>query len=278
MLEVRVGAPVSCRMAGRVMQHHGWERGEARRLDCHLLVYLLSGTAEFVQNGIRYPCRAGDALLVPAGTLYTADTPDLCEYIFFHFDAALSAADGERPYTPPDVGVSFTLPPPPDAFYLRERTETGGEFEGAFFACLARATESTRLSRLQLDAEFYALLLHLSEGVTAGETTLPPLLQQAKRQTRAHLRAPLTAGQLARMLSVSTTYLARLFRVYLHTTPTAWIHREKLSYARELLCHSGMNVTEISLYLGYMDAFYFSRQYKRLFGVSPQKDRAAHAG
>ena len=274
MLAFHLGAPPVCHMAGRVMQHRGWEHKGRRVPDCHLLVYLLAGEAVFVQNGIAYTCRAGDALLIPAGTYYTADTPDVCEFIFFHFDGDLGPAGDYRPYRPEGNAFSFTLPPPPEVFYLQEKTHTDGTLDGPFFACLARAAERTRLSRLQLDAEFYALLLRLSEGGLQEEAALPPLLARAVGQIRAQLRSPLTAGELSASLGVSTTYLARLFRTHLRSTPTAWIHREKLTYARELLSHTDMNITEIALYLGYPDAFYFSRQYKRLFGVSPQKDRA----
>ena len=72
--------------------------------------------------------------------------------------------------------------------------------------------------------------------------------------------------------NLSRSYLARLFKQYLQMTPTAYINNEKMHYAGELLQNTDMNISEIAEYLGYCDVFYFSRLYKRTFGVPPSRD------
>jgi AraC-like DNA-binding protein len=76
---------------------------------------------------------------------------------------------------------------------------------------------------------------------------------------------------LCRACEISESYAERLFKKHFGITATEYIHNEKLYYACELLRNTGLNISAIADYLGYTDVFYFSRRFKRKFGVSPTK-------
>jgi AraC-like DNA-binding protein len=86
---------------------------------------------------------------------------------------------------------------------------------------------------------------------------------------RQHVTEKITLADLSSRFSVSKQYIARLFRLHLNTTPTAYIHRAKLESARWLLTHSTMNVTEISDYLSFSGCYYFIRLFKKHYNVTP---------
>lgn len=62
-----------------------------------------------------------------------------------------------------------------------------------------------------------------------------------------------------------------MFKKHLNVTVTEYIHSQKLSYACELPRNTSLNVSEVADYLGYSDVFYFSKRFKRKYGIPPTK-------
>ena len=66
-------------------------------------------------------------------------------------------------------------------------------------------------------------------------------------------------------------YLCRLFRQELHTTPHKYLTDLRLQAAADALRMSpGSSISEIARLCGYSDPLYFSRMFKKRFGVSPR--------
>ena len=58
--------------------------------------------------------------------------------------------------------------------------------------------------------------------------------------------------------------------------PLEYINRMKISQAKAKLASGLMSVGEVAESLGYSDASYFSRYYKKLTGKSPSDDIVRH--
>ena len=67
------------------------------------------------------------------------------------------------------------------------------------------------------------------------------------------------------------TYLSRLFQRFAHTTPHRFLMRLKMNRATELLLDGDLLVKEVAARLEFADAFHFSRAFKRLYGLPPQR-------
>jgi AraC family carnitine catabolism transcriptional activator len=67
--------------------------------------------------------------------------------------------------------------------------------------------------------------------------------------------------------------LERLFRAHLDTTPSGFYLKLRLERGRGLLQQTAMSVVEISLACGFDSPSYFSRAYRKQFGLSPRLDR-----
>jgi transcriptional regulator GlxA family with amidase domain len=87
-----------------------------------------------------------------------------------------------------------------------------------------------------------------------------------------------TVAALAKQAGMSRAAFARAFRNATGQTPLAWLCRERLQRAAELLQTSDAKLAELAENAGYATEFAFSRAFKRLFGIPPARfRRAAHA-
>ena len=128
--------------------------------------------------------------------------------------------------------------------------------------------------RLMFDLCFGQLLLILSTKATGDQSTAAPsLLMQTIDYIHAHFQQPLSLEGLSEQLHVSKSYLARLFRQHTRMTVTNYINNIKPDYAAQMLRFSSKSIREISEYIGYQDAAYFSRIFRKRFGMSPLKFR-----
>jgi AraC-like DNA-binding protein len=85
----------------------------------------------------------------------------------------------------------------------------------------------------------------------------------------------LTPAVIAAQLNVS---LRQLYRAFAGTeSPAARIRRRRLERAAEILAGRGLgNVEQVALECGFESAEYFSRAFRREFGLSPRAYRTAH--
>jgi AraC-like DNA-binding protein len=80
-----------------------------------------------------------------------------------------------------------------------------------------------------------------------------------------------TAAEAAGHCGLAQETLNRLFRRFAHTTPYQFLLRRKMSRAAELLLDAGVRVKEVAAELGFGDPAHFTRAFKRLYGVAPEK-------
>ncbi len=275
LLSLDLTMPPSCDMFGRMMQRNGWRRKFIHVNENHLLVFVISGSASFHVDGEKVSLCAGDALVVPAGVPYEANTDNLCEYYFFRFRGALSTGGQKPEYPAAERRISFTVPPlPHQTVVFPVKTSLQDHYQKLYqsiIACVEYNSGGTFSQRLALDFELSKILLLLSqiEEQNTKATPYPLVMEQMLTYIRKHLTQPLTTSDVCRNCGISASYGARLFRQHLHMTITAYILSEKLYYACELMNSAGMNISQIAAYLGFCNVYYFSKCFKAKFGKAP---------
>jgi AraC family L-rhamnose operon transcriptional activator RhaR len=75
--------------------------------------------------------------------------------------------------------------------------------------------------------------------------------------------------ELAREVGLSVSHLHREFRSQLGITPMAWLARTRAELAASLLLQSDRPVGWIGTQVGWSDPNYFSRCFRRAYGLSP---------
>ncbi len=100
----------------------------------------------------------------------------------------------------------------------------------------------------------------------------PKLLQVVARM-EATLEMPMSRAELALGVGLSTRQLERLFRKYLHRTPTRFYLELRLERARLLLRQTSMSVLDVALACGFVSASHFSKCYREHFARRPGEER-----
>jgi AraC-like DNA-binding protein len=117
------------------------------------------------------------------------------------------------------------------------------------------------------------LLLHELRAARVAEQTaqaVPPTLTRMQEYIAVHLAEQLTVGRVAAAVSISESSAERLFRGHTGRSVGAWITERRMDVARTLLRTTRRSVAEIGLEVGFRDASYFSRAFRRLNGVPPK--------
>lgn len=81
----------------------------------------------------------------------------------------------------------------------------------------------------------------------------------------------ITVEKLAAECEISVSYLRRLFTYCLGSSPVEYIIDLRLEYAKEMICSGEFSVTAAAEKSGFNDISYFSRTFKKHFGISPIK-------
>lgn len=112
-------------------------------------------------------------------------------------------------------------------------------------------------------------LIHIIEK-EPDEKVLPhkDLFEKARKYVEENMENKVLAETLAKELALSLRQMQRIFKDELDSTPTGFITLIKLERAAEML-KSGSNVTEAAFSTGFNDSSYFSRVFKKYFGIPP---------
>ena len=74
---------------------------------------------------------------------------------------------------------------------------------------------------------------------------------------------------LAALCGISYTYMAKIFVGHFGASPNRYVMRKKIQYACDLLNTKRYSVQEIAQMSGFVNAYYFSRSFKKYMKVSP---------
>lgn len=142
-----------------------------------------------------------------------------------------------------------------------------------------RLRDDAPTGSLQLIAGYLEqFLLHVARGLQDCDTSATagiapheasPLMENAVTYMRAHVRDAVLLADIARACGCSATTLKDAFRRHSGTGVMTYFRRLRLEEARRMLRQGALNITETADALGYSDVHDFSRQFKRLMGISP---------
>lgn len=122
------------------------------------------------------------------------------------------------------------------------------------------------------------LLWRTSDMVSAAPQPAPrALVNNFLHLVDQQMRRHWSVGDYARYLGISVDRLNTAVQRATGRTPLALIHARLMAEARQMLENSGMQISEISVALGFEDPAYFSRFFKRLGGRSPRQYRVESA-
>lgn len=87
----------------------------------------------------------------------------------------------------------------------------------------------------------------------------------------------LTLTELTKKFNVSSSYLNTIFKEETGKSPIEFFIKLKMDEACNLLRISKIKISNIAVELGYQDAYYFSRLFKKYIGMPPKNYRERHS-
>jgi AraC family transcriptional regulator len=110
---------------------------------------------------------------------------------------------------------------------------------------------------------------------TPAERKPPRWLAQTVEILHAFFTEDLSLRSLAEAVGVHPVHLARTFRLHHNCTPAEYARRLRVEAACRELALTDSPLSQIGLSVGYYDQSHFSRNFKKLTGVTPTQYRAA---
>jgi AraC-like DNA-binding protein len=160
-------------------------------------------------------------------------------------------------------------------FSLRNTAAAVSTFERVFMLLTERP--------LAIDAALHAavtsLISLLFEARQLGDVTglssaNPDLaLHRVLASMRVNHRHHWSVSALAQISGLSVPHFFRRFRKATGSSPMDWLRRERMNHAKRRLTESRDRIREIAEQVGYGDPLYFSRDFKKLVGMSPKHYR-----
>jgi AraC family transcriptional activator of pobA len=236
--------------------------------DFYLLLYITEGAGTHTVDLVTYELRPGSLFFLAPGQVHhwqlDADTRGLL--VFFDTDFYLFRYPGSQLYEYPFFGHAH----PPVLYLPADEREILPLFKRLFSEYTVPQPNQAEVFRsylhlcLELGARHYPAL-------PAAETNLA---QQQIRQfgtlLNQHYRTKRSVSDYAELLHLTANHLNALCRRVLNKTASALIHERVITEAQRLLSHSALGVAQVAYELGFEDASYFVRYFRKYAGTTPE--------
>jgi len=81
----------------------------------------------------------------------------------------------------------------------------------------------------------------------------------------------ITINELSQKIGLSERHFSRIFRSIYGNSPMDYIMKLRLKYSCILLRSRDFNITDAAIKCGFEDSNYFTRQFKKYYGVTPSQ-------
>lgn len=263
--------PLSAGLYPKAMGYYCAAKGHQMVRETHddyLMIYCLSGRGRFSVGGEMRLMGEGDLLIVPAGLAhrYSADSADPWSIYWIHFDGGDAA----------DFCAHTALAQHPEGYlfhHLGVHAQLIADFE---------AMMETRHSVQDLVTHIYAasqtrqILSHialLKPASVLRNRRESIELEPVHALMRSHLHETLNLELLAAAANLSKYHFIKRYRDLTGTTPINRFIQLKMERACHLLDTTDKEIKEVAFAVGYDDAYYFSRLFRKQLGLSPSQYR-----
>ncbi|MBQ8250204.1 MAG: AraC family transcriptional regulator [Clostridia bacterium] len=220
---------------------------EWRTIDYFDLTFVIKGQLHYTINDRIVVLRENDAILLPPGTLRSRPSVDGdVHYVSFNFTAY-------------DEGVL-----PTKLYYenaiTREIRSLASVFSEQHLSAFYHSHE-------KMTNILNCILFEFIDTVSLGSNDKNVL--SVLKYIDENLTERITIGEIGRAVHLSNDYISHCFKRELGRSVMDYVNERRMLLARNMISGGEMSLTDIAEALGYDSYSYFSRVFKRYFGVSP---------
>lgn len=228
------------------------------------LLYFCEGSSRVICDTVSVEAEPGSLAVVNSGALHLIEAlSPACEYYCLIIDE--------------DFCNEFSLPIAETALCnITHDAEATGHFDNI----IREMEHKSPYYKPAVKAESIALLARLFR-ITAESGTAPvpsrsrrlEMVRRAISYLRRHYTEELTVDDICRYIGFSKYYFCRAFREITGKTAVDYLNHLRCDHARRLIASGQCNVSESAEQSGFHNLSYFSKTYKRQFGVLPSHVR-----
>jgi AraC-type DNA-binding domain-containing proteins len=227
--------------------------------ECYELVYYLEGKGTTTIGQMSYPFQANTFAFLPPRCLHNENHQEDARILFVGFQCA----------SPEMRSLS--------GVYEDDKDRTIEQLMRRIEAEFSQRREGYAHLLNLMASEIAPLMLRMfGRGKTAQASA--DRVQYVRNYMDEHYRQKLSIEALARMSGYSYDRFRHLFRDRYGDSPIRYLLMKRLEFAKSLLIHSRMHISEVSSETGFTNDAQFCNLFKRETGMSPGEYRKAKAG
>lgn len=235
------------------------------------LSIILEGEVFYTIDGKPYHFHSGTVLLFNPGTRHSERQEENTYSHQLHLGLSGLSLEGLEPNAFPNKSAVLNL----------------GELFSPFFECAWKLVNEIHEEKPHylllvkgLVMELLVMILrslsyHQENAVEVSLSTndrrKQNLVDHAVYYLETHHEEDITLDSLAEELFISPTYLSKTFKDRMGISPINYLIQIRLNRAKELLKDKSLTVKEVAHTVGYDDAYYFSKLFKKYSGKSPSQ-------
>ena len=239
----------------------------------YLFHYILSGKGTvyyFDDDGtsIPFPVSRGEGFMIWPGQIvrYIADEYDPWTYVWVGF-AGLKAQGLVSQSGLTVKQPIYSVSSPDDNMILKDK--------------LLGIVNSPKGLPMEIIGHFYLFFSLMIESSAARKKTAENSLQafyvnEAISYMERHYQEKITIEGIAAYCSLDRSYLGKIFRVVLKTSPQDFLIKYRVGKACELMKTTDSTIGDICGMVGYQNLFTFSRAFKKIMGQPPREWRSGN--
>ncbi len=241
------------------------------------LVIILKGTGTHLTRFSRFELSAGDVFVINGDTIHGYENTDNLHLINILYRPELLTRNASDLSTLPGYHVLFNLEPKfREDHRFNSRLHLSPEQITDITPIIQEIEselESEKPGRLFMaSARFFSLLgilcrMYSNEGISHKRQLMR--IGKALGYLENSLQRSVSLTELTDLTAMSVSTLNRTFKKATGFSPIEYHLRIRIKKAGELLCGSNFSITEIAGRTGFDDSNYFSRQFKKITGITP---------
>lgn len=230
----------------------------------HVLIYCVEGAGWYQLGDSKYQVSANQFFILPPGLphVYGADDKQPWTIYWIHFTGDHAAVYSQDSFVPQEISPSVNS-------RMRERNTVFEEIFNTIEKSYDRESlrYASSLLHYYLATMRYLRLYRQNEKVDWG------FKEAVTHYMVENMEKKITLQELADYMGYSQSYLSQRFKLEFGESPLNYLNRLRIDNACRLLKETPLKVNHICHKVGISDAYYFSRLFHQLVGMSPREYR-----
>ena len=261
---VQLEMPFVCTEAGALYGREHFVTGRLSK-DSYLLIYTFGGAGYFTQANRTVTVNHGQALLMDCRMpqVYgTSATRGHWYHLWAHIEGAGVEAMARR------LGVPKLMP------ITLSETRMRSHFELLFDKIKTESVENEERMGISVHTMLSELVMAVARTTDAPDDPV----RLACVYAVDHLADPISVEDLAKAANVSSSYLTRLFRQSLGTSPHDYLLRQRISRAQQLLIETDEPIGSVARQVGFATESNVSYRFAKMCDITPSAYRKLRYG